>query len=155
VESARFHNYIPNWVEAGLRGQHPRSRELAHADQHPAGSRGPVVPQDRLCEGCLLADDGFRRVTHRCSVEKYINRYAPLAMGLASICPHVVPNWQEPMSRFIGAGPAGLGCADVFGPCRRQASVFDRYPNRRSLLDFGIPSSSWKSWLMSRRREIF
>ncbi len=44
----------------------------------------------------------------------------------------------------IGAGPAGLACADVLARGGVTPVVFDKYPEIGGLLTFGIPPSSWK-----------
>jgi len=39
----------------------------------------------------------------------------------------------------IGAGPAGLGYADVLARAGVQVDVFDRHPEIGGLLTFGLP----------------
>lgn len=39
----------------------------------------------------------------------------------------------------IGAGPAGLGCADILARAGVQVDVFDRHPEIGGMLTFGIP----------------
>ena len=41
---------------------------------------------------------------------------------------------------IIGAGPAGLACADVLVRHGVQPVVFDRHPEIGGLLTFGIPA---------------
>ena len=55
---------------------------------------------------------------------------------------------------IIGAGPAGLACADVLTRNGVKAVVFDRHPEIGGLLTFGIPVKLEKE-VMTRRREIF
>ena len=40
---------------------------------------------------------------------------------------------------IIGAGPAGLGCADVFARAGGKVEVFERQSKIGGLLTFGIP----------------
>ncbi|NYY74608.1 hypothetical protein DMH88_13285 [Escherichia coli] len=42
----------------------------------------------------------------------------------------------------IGAGPAGLGCADILARAGVQVDVFDRHPEIGGMLTFGIPPSN-------------
>lgn len=72
--------------------------------------------------------------------------------------------WRPDMSRvcrsdrkvaIIGAGPAGLACADVLARGGVQAVVFDRYPEIGGLLTFGIPEFKLEKSVLSRRRQIF
>ncbi|MES2606286.1 MAG: FAD-dependent oxidoreductase, partial [Pseudomonadota bacterium] len=56
---------------------------------------------------------------------------------------------------IIGAGPAGLGCADVLVRAGVKPVVFDRYPEIGGLLTFGIPMFKLEKQVMHLRREIF
>ena len=55
----------------------------------------------------------------------------------------------------IGAGPAGLACADVLARSGISATVYDRHPEIGGLLTFGIPAFKLDKSLLTRRREIF
>ena len=55
----------------------------------------------------------------------------------------------------IGAGPAGLSCADVLARHGIAATVYDRYPEIGGLLTFGIPGFKLEKTVMQQRREIF
>lgn len=56
---------------------------------------------------------------------------------------------------IIGAGPAGLACADVLTRNGVAVTVYDRHPEIGGLLTFGIPSFKLDKSLLARRREIF
>ncbi|HBU0448955.1 TPA: NAD(P)-binding protein, partial [Klebsiella pneumoniae] len=56
---------------------------------------------------------------------------------------------------IIGAGPAGLGCADILARAGVQVDVFDKHPEIGGLLTFGIPSFKLEKTVMALRREIF
>lgn len=55
----------------------------------------------------------------------------------------------------IGAGPAGLGCADILARAGVQVDVFDRHPEIGGMLTFGIPPFKLDKTVLSQRREIF
>lgn len=55
----------------------------------------------------------------------------------------------------IGAGPAGLGCADVLIRNGVAVTVYERQPEIGGLLTFGIPAFKLEKEVMSRRREMF
>ncbi|MCB2527077.1 glutamate synthase, partial [Listeria monocytogenes] len=55
----------------------------------------------------------------------------------------------------IGAGPAGLGGADVLVRNGGTPGVFDRNPEIGGLLTFGIPEFKLEKHVLSRRREVF
>jgi glutamate synthase (NADPH/NADH) small chain len=54
----------------------------------------------------------------------------------------------------VGAGPAGLACADVLTRNGVSVTVYDRYPEIGGLLSFGIPDFKLELQVMRRRREI-
>ena len=56
---------------------------------------------------------------------------------------------------IIGAGPAGLGCADILVRNGVKPVVFDKRPEIGGLLTFGIPEFKMEKDVMKRRREIF
>jgi glutamate synthase (NADPH/NADH) small chain len=54
----------------------------------------------------------------------------------------------------IGAGPAGLGCADVLVRNGVTPVVFDRYSKIGGLLTFGIPPFKLEKEVVEKRREV-
>jgi glutamate synthase (NADPH/NADH) small chain len=56
---------------------------------------------------------------------------------------------------IIGAGPAGLGCADVLVRGGVTPVVFDKNPEIGGLLTFGIPEFKLEKTVLSHRREVF
>lgn len=55
---------------------------------------------------------------------------------------------------IVGAGPAGLGCADILVRNGVQPVVFDRHPQIGGLLTFGIPPFKLEKEVVQTRREI-
>ena len=145
------HNYIPNWLKLISEGRIFEAAELCHQTNTLPEVCGRVCPQDRLCEGACTLNDGFGAVTIG-NTEKYIVDTA-FAMGWRPDLSHVVPTGKK--VAIIGAGPAGLGCADVLTRSGVKAVVFDKNPEIGGLLTFGIPEFKMEKAVMSRRREIF
>ncbi|MBR9805106.1 FAD-dependent oxidoreductase, partial [bacterium] len=145
------HNYIPNWLKLIAEGNIIEAAELSHQTNTLPEVCGRVCPQDRLCEGACTLNDGFGAVTIG-SAEKYISDTA-IAMGWRPDLSAVVPT--DKRVAIIGAGPAGLGCADVLTRAGVKAVVFDRYPEIGGLLTFGIPEFKLEKKVMQTRREIF
>ena len=56
---------------------------------------------------------------------------------------------------MIGAGPAGLGCADILVRAGVHVDVFDRHPEIGGLLTFGIPPFKLDKNVLEKRRDIF
>jgi glutamate synthase (NADPH/NADH) small chain len=145
------HNFIPNWLKLVAEGNLFEAAELSHSTNTLPEVCGRVCPQDRLCEGACTLNDGFGAVTIG-SAEKYITDTA-LAMGWRPDLSDVVATGKR--VAIVGAGPAGLGCADVLVRAGVQPVVFDRYPEIGGLLTFGIPEFKLEKQVMVRRREVF
>lgn len=145
------HNFIPNWLKLVTEGNLFEAAELSHQTNTLPEVCGRVCPQDRLCEGACTLNDGFGAVTIGAS-EKYITDTA-LAMGWRPDLSGVEATGKK--VAIIGAGPAGLGCADILTRNGVKAVVFDRYPEIGGLLTFGIPEFKLEKEVMTRRREVF
>ncbi|MEH6813233.1 MAG: FAD-dependent oxidoreductase [Motiliproteus sp.] len=145
------HNYIPNWLKLVSEGNVMEAAELCHQTNSLPEVCGRVCPQDRLCEGaCTLNTGDFGAVTIG-SVEKYITDTA-FAMGWKPDMSNVVPTGKR--VAVIGAGPAGIGCADILARNGVQAVVYDRHPEIGGLLTFGIPEFKLEKSVIVRRRGI-
>ena len=145
------HNFIPNWLKLISEGNIFEAAELSHQTNSLPEVCGRVCPQDRLCEGACTLNDGFGAVTIG-NAEKYITDTA-FAMGWRPDLSKVV--WTDKKVAIIGAGPAGIGCADILVRNGVKPVVFDKYPEIGGLLTFGIPEFKLEKSVMSRRREIF
>jgi glutamate synthase (NADPH/NADH) small chain len=145
------HNYIPNWLKLISEGNIMAAADLAHQTNTLPEVCGRVCPQDRLCEGACTLNDGFGAVTIG-SAEKYITDTA-FALGWKPDMSKVVPTGKK--VAVIGAGPAGLGCADILVRNGVKPVVFDRYPEIGGLLTFGIPEFKLEKSVMVRRRKVF
>ncbi len=144
------HNYIPNWLQLIADGKLFEAAELSHKTNSLPEVCGRICPQDRLCEGACTLNDGLGAVTIG-SIEKYITDEA-LKQG-----------WRPDLSgvkatgrrvAIIGAGPAGLGCADILARNGVTPVVFDRYPRIGGLLTFGIPPFKLEKDVVETRREL-
>ena len=144
------HNYIPNWLQLVAEGNLMEAAELSHQTNSLPEVCGRVCPQDRLCEGACTLNDGFGAVTIG-SVEKYLTDTA-FAMGWRPDMSKVV--WTDKKVAVIGAGPAGIGCADILVRNGVKPVVFDRYPEIGGLLTFGIPEFKLEKSVIRTRREI-
>lgn len=146
------HNYIPNWLKLVSEGNIMEAVELCHQTNSLPEVCGRVCPQDRLCEGaCTLEQGDFGAVTIG-SVEKYITDTA-MAMGWRPDLSNVTKTDKK--VAVVGAGPAGLACADILVRNGVTPVVFDRHPEIGGLLTFGIPEFKLEKDVIARRREIF
>ena len=145
------HNYIPNWLKLIDEGKLFEAAELSHKTNSLPEICGRVCPQDRLCEGaCTLNQGGFGAVSIG-SVEKYITDEA-YKQGWRPDMSGVI--WTDKKVAVIGAGPAGLGAADILVRNGVKPVVFDRYEEIGGLLTFGIPEFKLEKDIVRRRREI-
>lgn len=144
-----LHNYIPNWLDLAKQGRIMEAADLVHETNTLPEICGRVCPQDRLCEGACTLNDEFGAVTIG-NVEKYITDTA-IAQGWHPDMSHVTARPEK--VAIIGAGPAGLGCADILARNGIKAVVYDKYPQIGGLLTYGIPAFKLdKSVLATRRR---
>lgn len=144
------HNFIPNWLKLVAEGNLFEAAELSHQTNSLPEVCGRICPQDRLCEGACTLNDGFGAVTIG-SVEKYITDEA-LKQGWRPDMSQVVKTDKK--VAIIGAGPAGLGCADILVRNGVTPVVFDKYPEIGGLLTFGIPPFKLEKEVVRTRRSI-
>ncbi|OOZ42284.1 glutamate synthase [Solemya pervernicosa gill symbiont] len=144
------HNYIPNWLKLVAEGNIEEAAELSHRTNSLPEICGRVCPQDRLCEGACTLNTGFGAVTIG-AVERYISDTA-FAKGWKPNLSNVEDSGKR--VAIIGAGPAGLGCADILARHGVKAVVYDRHPEIGGLLTFGIPEFKLEKGIVKRRREI-
>jgi glutamate synthase (NADPH/NADH) small chain len=145
------HNFIPQWLSLANEGKIIEAAELSHKTNSLPEVCGRVCPQDRLCEGACTLNDDFGAVTIG-SIEKYITDTA-FKMGWRPDMSDVV--WTDKKVAIVGAGPAGLACADVLVRNGVKPVVFDKYEEIGGLLTFGIPSFKLEKDVITLRRQIF
>ena len=145
-----LHNRIPQWLELAREGRVVEAAALCHETNPLPEICGRVCPQDRLCEGSCTLNDGFGAVTIG-AVEKYIVDTA-FAQGWRPDLSEVVATGRR--VAVIGAGPAGIGCADRLARAGIHAVVYDRYEQIGGLLQFGIPTFKLDKAVIAKRREV-
>lgn len=144
------HNDIPQLLSLAKQGRILEAVELSHRTSSMPEVCGRVCPQDRLCEGaCTLDKLGAVSVGN---IERYITD-AALALGWKPDLSAVKPLGYR--VAIVGAGPAGLACADVLARHGVKAVVFDRHLEIGGLLTFGIPAFKLDKEVLVKRREIF
>lgn len=145
-----LHNYIPNWLEQVAQQNYKQAAELMYETNPLPEICGRVCPQDRLCEQACTLNTGFGAVTIG-AIEKNITDRA------------IAKKWRPDLSQvplsnkkvaIVGAGPAGLACADQLARNGIKAVVYDRYPEIGGLLTFGIPGFKLEKEVMIKRRRF-
>ncbi|WP_434476153.1 formate-dependent uric acid utilization protein AegA [Aeromonas veronii] len=145
-----LHNRIPHWIELAREGRILEAVELSHQTNSLPEITGRICPQDRLCEGaCTLKEESGSMTVG--ALERYITEQA-LALGWRPDLSYLQPTGKR--VAIIGAGPAGLGCADILVRNGISPVVFDRHPEIGGLLTFGIPAFKLDKEVLSRRRKL-
>ena len=144
------HNYIPDWLKLVNDGNIMGAADLCHQTNSLPEMCGRVCPQDRLCEGACTLNDGFGAVSIG-NIEKYITDKA-IDMGWKPDLSN--RTWTKKKVAIIGAGPAGIGCADILIRAGINCDVFDKQPEIGGLLTFGIPEFKLEKSVIRRRRRI-
>jgi glutamate synthase (NADPH/NADH) small chain len=144
------HNFIPDWLKLVNEGNIIEAAELCHSTNSLPEVCGRVCPQDRLCEGACTLNDGFGAVTIG-STEKYITEKA-FEMGWKPDMSY--RKWTDKKVAIIGAGPAGISCADVLTRSGVHSHVYDKNEEIGGLLTFGIPEFKLEKSVVKRRRRI-
>jgi len=85
------------------------------------------------------------------SIEKYITDEA-VKQGWKPDMSHVKDTGRR--VAIVGAGPAGLGCADILARNGVKPVVFDRYSRIGGLLTFGIPPFKLEKDIVEKRRVL-
>jgi glutamate synthase (NADPH/NADH) small chain len=144
------HNYIPNWLNLINAGKLFEAAELSHRTNSLPEMCGRICPQDRLCEGACTLNDGLGAVSIG-AIEKYITDEA-FRLGWKPDISAIRPTGKR--VAIVGAGPAGLSCADILVRNGVKPVVFDRYAKIGGLLTFGIPPFKLEKEVVEKRREI-
>jgi glutamate synthase (NADPH/NADH) small chain len=142
-------NFIPDWLQAAARGDWKTAGDLAHATSPLPEVCGRICPQHRLCEGACTRTQLEGAVTIG-AVERTLAERA-LDAGWRPI---------EPVHRtgrrvaIIGAGPAGLSCAERLNRAGVEVTVFDRSSKIGGLLQTGVPTFKLDKTLLTRRQAL-
>lgn len=147
-----LNNNIPDWLKATAEGRLQEAYELSAATNTFPEVCGRICPQDRLCEGNCVIEQGFGSVTIG-SVEKYLTETA-FTNGWVK-APMPVRGERKQSIGIIGAGPAGLAAADLLRRKGYQIDIYDRYDRAGGLLIYGIPNFKLEKSVVERRRALF
>ncbi len=144
------HNYIPQWLKLISENKLFEAADLSHQTNSLPEICGRICPQDRLCEGACTLNDGFGAITIG-SIEKYITDEA-ISQGWKPNLSNIRKNKFK--VGIIGAGPAGLACADVLVRNGFNPIIYDKYEEIGGLLTFGIPPFKLEKEIVKQRRTI-
>ena len=144
-------NNIPDWLKLTAEGRLKEAYELAQSTNNMPEVCGRICPQDRLCEGnCVIEQSGHGTVTIG-SVEKFITENAWENKWVEPI--KVIIEKKQSVG-IIGAGPAGLACAEQLRKQGYQVTIYDRYDRAGGLLIYGIPNFKLEKFVVERRTNL-
>ena len=144
-------NNIPDWLKLTAEGRLKEAYEISQSTNNMPEVCGRICPQDRLCEGnCVIEQSGHGTVTIG-SVEKYIT---DTAWEKGWVKPIKVEKELKETIGVIGAGPAGLACAEELRKSGYQVVVYDRYDRPGGLLIYGIPNFKLEKHVVERRTQL-
>ena len=144
-------NNIPDWLKLTAEGRLEEAYHLAQSTNNMPEICGRICPQDRLCEGnCVIEQSGHGTVTIG-SVEKFITENA---WANNWIKPIKIKNEIKQSVGIIGAGPAGLACAEELRKFGYQITIYDRYDRAGGLLIYGIPNFKLEKYVVNRRTKL-
>ena len=145
-----LHNYIPDWLKLAQVGSIHEAADLCHETNSFPEICGRICPQEKLCEGACTLNTGYEAVTIG-QIEKYITDKA-LSEGWKP--KKLVESSTKKTVSIIGAGPAGLACAENLIRRGVKCIVYDRYSQIGGLLTYGIPEFKLEKSIVIKRREI-
>ncbi len=146
-----LHNNIPDWLKLTAEGRLKEAYELAQSTNNMPEICGRICPQDRLCEGnCVIEQSGHGTVTIG-SVEKYIT---DTAWEKDWVKPIEIKKEMKESVGIIGAGPAGLACAEELRKLGFKITIYDRYDRPGGLLIYGIPNFKLEKSVVLRRTKL-
>ncbi len=144
-------NNIPDWLKLTAEGRLKEAYEISQSTNNMPEVCGRICPQDRLCEGnCVIEQSGHGTVTIG-SVEKYIT---DTAWEKGWVKPIKISKELKESIGIIGAGPAGLACAEEMRKYGYQVTVYDRYDRPGGLLIYGIPNFKLEKFVVERRTKL-
>ena len=144
-------NNIPDWLKLTAEGRLKEAYEISQSTNNMPEVCGRICPQDRLCEGnCVIEQSGHGTVTIG-SIEKYIT---DTAWEKGWVKPFKVKKELTQSVGIIGAGPAGMACAEELRKSGYQVTIYYRYDRHGGLLIYVIPNFKLEKFVVERRTKL-
>jgi len=141
INACPLQNRIPEWLEQVAAGNFDKASELAHSTSNLPEVCGTLCPQHRLCEGaCTKAKEEDGAVTIGI-IERYLVEHASQKKAAPEKTAASMSHSKNKNKKIaiIGAGPAGIACADELNKKGFSVTVYDRNKKIGGLLETGVP----------------
>ncbi|MCK5878055.1 MAG: FAD-dependent oxidoreductase [Candidatus Marithrix sp.] len=143
-------NRIPEWLEKVVVGDIKMAANIAQSTSNLPEICGRLCPQSRLCEGsCTKAKETDGAITIG-AIEHFLVDEA-FKQGWQ---PKITCKNNGKSIAIIGAGPAGLACADQLCKAGCQVTVYDKQPVIGGLLATAVPSFKLDKKLLTHRHYL-
>lgn len=142
-------NPIPDWLAAVAAGDWATAAAQVHANSPLPEVCARLCPHERLCEGAC-ARTGLEGAVTIGAIERIAAEQA-LATG-----------WQPPAAArrdgrrvaVVGAGPAGLACAERLNQAGIDVHIFERDRQIGGLIASAVPSFKLDKTILTRRQTL-
>ena len=153
VTGCPLHNYIPEWNDALYNGQFDMAAwRLLKTSSFPEFT-GRVCPA--LCEkACNLGNPVVECPGSPVTVHDNELFIIEKAFETGYMKPEIPAKRSGKKIAVIGAGPAGLACADWLNRRGHSVTLFEREDKAGGLLMYGIPNMKLDKKIVDRRIEL-
>jgi glutamate synthase (NADPH/NADH) small chain len=155
INACPLHNRIPEWLEQVAAGNINKAASIAHSTSNLPEICGTLCPQHRLCEGACTknnaADGGAVTIG---AIESYLSRSVLANEGKDKIKITAKKIALNRSVAIIGAGPAGLACADELSKAGCDVTVYDREKKIGGLMETGVPSFKLDKSMLQKRYQL-
>ncbi len=140
-------NIIPDWNDLVYRGQWRQALDVLHSTNNFPEFTGRICPAP--CEAaCTLNINndavGIKSIEHAIIDHGWEQGW---------VAPQPAPNKTGRKVAVVGAGPAGLACAQQLARAGHAVVVFEKHDRVGGLLRYGIPDFKLDKALIERRME--
>ena len=129
------HNDIPSALWLIEQGKFLEAADLYRQTSSLPEICGRVCPHEQLCQGSCSHLKSFEPVLTG-ALEAFVTDYQRCAVGVNT--PAGAPSGKR--VAIVGAGPAGLACAEQLVQKGHQVTIYESKPASGGLLTYGIPN---------------
>ncbi len=129
------HNDIPSAMWLIEQGRFAEAAQIYHQTSSLPEICGRVCPHEQLCQGSCVLNKHHQPVLTG-ALEAFVVDYERQNLGY--VIPVGAPSGKK--VAIVGAGPAGLACAEQLIQKGHQVTIFDAKPAPGGLLVYGIPN---------------